>query len=192
MGVKIINLLLDSNLKNKIGEIIGKTPSEIELDLVWEALNGLFGYEIDSQERVDCKDGNDSDVLYLDYRPVTKLNSISINGSIDNISKYSIYKKNGILNNGNIFKGSGFNSSDYLMSEYPNMEIIINYTAGFTSVTFPNDLLFACILIYKKQKFELSEKSMLSSYKIDTISYTFKDIKEIENRIKEIVGRYLW
>ena len=184
-----MNLLKDPIIKSKIEELLGKTPNDIYLDIVWGRLTTVFGYELDLQDREEEKLGTDIPVLYLNYRPVRELIKISINKTEEVLDEFEIYKERAIKYIGGCFRASGFdNCVNSLVVGYDAL-VKAEYSAGYTVDDFPHDLLYACVLMYRNLEFNNSSKGNLKGYKISDISYTFKENNDDE--ITDILTGYL-
>lgn len=185
-----MNLLLETQVRTKLEEIVGQT-SDTFLDIVWDTLTGLLGYDISYGPRTSIVDGSDSDLVYLPNRPVKSLTAILINGDTKNISDFEVYGQRAIKWLNGIFIGDNLPYGSRVMADYFKMDVDVRYTAGFTADDFPSDLIYVSSLLYKKIKHDVSESGKLSSYKIDTVAYAFKDSKEIDSKIQNILDRYI-
>ena len=185
-----MNLLLETQIRTKVEEIVGQT-SDIFLDMVWDTLTGLLGYDISYGPRISVVDGSDSDLIYLPNRPVKSLTAILINGDSKNISDFEVYGQRAVKWLNGIFIGDNLPYGNIVMADYFKMDVDVRYIAGFTADDFPSDLIYASTLLYNKIKHDVSNSGKLSSYKIDTVAYAFKDSKEIDSKIQNILDRYI-
>jgi hypothetical protein len=78
-------------------EICGSVPSNLWLDIAWERLCELVGYDLSSSAtKQQFNGGIDDRVLYLVKRPVTAISKITMNNIEQINSSYGIYKERGV------------------------------------------------------------------------------------------------
>jgi len=186
------NLLLEQALKDKVGEILGETPSDLWLDIAWETLENLLGYKLDLGTRTDRKEGNGKDVIYLTNRPVKEIKTIKTNNLNREISEFEIYKEIGIRNKLGCFEvGIGQCFPMVKMGSYTVTDNIeVSYVAGYTAEDFPSDLIFATCYIISSKKQMSSDAGTLESYKISDISYTWRSQEEVNSIIESYIRSY--
>ena len=186
------NLLLDPAIKTKITEICGELPSDLWLDIAWETLNKLVGYELDFWSKTDSREGNGKNIIYLTKRPVKEITEIKINNMDRALEGFEIYEGIGVKNKLGCFDvGIGQCFPIVRMGRYTvtdNIEII--YNAGYDETDFPNDLIFAACYIIQSKKQMASDAGTLKSYKISDISYTWKSQEELNVSIENYVRDY--
>ncbi|GAG65906.1 unnamed protein product [marine sediment metagenome] len=186
------NLLLDPFIKLKVEEICGEMPSDLWLDIAWESLNKLVGYELDFDSKTDIRSGNGKDIIYLTKRPVKEITEIKINNRDRVISEFEIYEGIGIRNKLGCFDvGIGKCFPISKMGSYTETDCVeITYNAGYDETDFPNDLIFAACFIIQAKKQSSSDAGTLKSYKISDISYTWKSQEELNVSIENYVRDY--
>lgn len=187
----ISNLLKSDSIKAKITSLLQVEPNDIMLDSVWDYITSYFGYDISSQDRKEEADSTDTDMLFLFYKPVTAIKEITIGNSPIDLTDLEIYAGKALKYLNGYFAGSKYIPMGSYMGLYPQSSIICEYTAGFTEDSLPSDLIYASSLLYKKLSHDLSSQGVLSSYKIDTISYGYKSQEDIQSNIDSILSRYL-
>lgn len=186
------NLLLNPAIKIKIEEICGELPSDLWLDIAWETLNKLVGYELDFGSKTDLREGNGKNIIYLTKRPVKEITEIKINNMYRALEGFEIYEEIGVRNKLGCFDvGIGQCFPIVKMGRYTvtdNIEIM--YNAGYDETDFPNDLIFAACYIIQSKKQMASDAGTLKSYKISDISYTWKSQEELNVSIENYVRDY--
>lgn len=186
------NLLLDMDIKFKIEEICGELPSDLWLDIAWESLNKLVGYELDLGSKTDIKEGTGKDIIYLSKRPITEITEIKINNFDRALEEFEIYENIGVRNKLGCFDiGIGQCFPSIKMGRYTETDNVeISYNAGYDKDNFPNDLIFAACFIIQSKKQSSSDAGILKSYKISDISYTWKSQEELNVSIENYVRDY--
>ena len=184
-----MNLLKEVEIIAKITEINGSVPSNLWLDIAWERLCELVGYDLSSSSAKEVFQGGiDDKILYLVKRPVTAISKITFNNIEQASSSYGIYKEIAVRFDRHLPQNTRY---PYGMSGIcNNNEIIVEYTGGFTVDTFPNLLIMvACDLINTLQ-LQTGEEGNLSSYKISDIVYQWKSNAEITGKFDNILSNY--
>ena len=184
-----MNLLKDVEIIAKITEINGSVPSNLWLDIAWERLCELVGYDLSYGATKQAFNGGiDDSILYLVKRPVVSIEKITFNNNEQSSNTYGIFKERGVNFRGIIPQNTAY---PYGMSDICNLnEIIVEYTGGFTVATFPNLLIMvACDLINTLQM-QTGEEGNLSAYRINDISYTWKSNAEITGKFDNILSNY--
>lgn len=184
-----MNLLKEEPVKTNITELIGKTPSDLKLDLVWDQLKEELGYELDVDDRTEKLEGTDDRILYLKNRPVNSLVSAFVNDTEEDVGNFEVYEGRGIEYLDGIFGTSGLRITNTL-DDYPAPIYKVTYNSGYSASNFPSSLIFASSLIYNLMEFNLSSKADLESYKIQKISYKFKDQEKQTKKISDILDRF--
>ena len=185
----MINLLKETEILVKIIEICGSVPSNLWLDIAWERLCELVGYDLSSGTTKEVFQGGiDDKILYLVKRPVTAISKITFNNKEQASSSFGIYKERGVNFSRILPQNTRY---PYGMSGIcNNNEIIVEYMGGFTVDTFPNLLIMvACDLINTLQM-QTGEEGNLSSYKISDIAYQWKSNAEITRKFNDILSNY--
>lgn len=183
------NLLKDSAIQVKMLEILGFKPTTLWVDIAWERLCELVGYNLSGGTTKEVFQGGiDDKILYLVKRPVVSIEKITINNSEQPRTSYGIFKERGVNFRGIIPQNTAY---PYGMSDICNLnEIIVEYKGGFTVATFPNSLIMvACDLINTLQ-LQTGEEGNLSSYKISDIAYQWKSNAEITGKFDNILSDY--
>ncbi len=186
------NLLLDDDIKAKLTELLGSTPSDLWLDIAWEILNEIVGYKMDLQEREEINIGLQNKKSYLNARPVIEILEVKLNGNIQDLASFSIYKERALLNINSCFRG-GVNPCS-LEGLAPLMyadTIFIKYNAGYTAETFPSMLIWVSSLIIEYAQDKLKDEGKLSNYKISDIGYGFINTHERRAEIAIVLDPYI-
>lgn len=187
----ISNLLTSSTILHKINQLLGFEANDILLDSVWSFMNSYFGFELDSKDRYEETDGTDDDIIFVKCKPITAIKKVLINNTEVDLTDLEIYGNRAIKYLNGYFIGTGEVPIGNYMGDYLINKISLSYTAGFTESSLPSDLIYAAALLYKSLATNVSDKGQLSSYKIDTIAYSFRDNSIISNNISNILDRYL-
>lgn len=184
-----MNLLKEVEIIAKITEINGSVPSNLWLDIAWERLCELVGYDLSYGATKQAFNGGiDDRVLYLVKRPVTAINKITFNNTEQTTNSYGIYREIAVRFDRYLPQNTRY---PYGMSGIcNNNEIIVEYTGGFTKDNFPNTLiLVACDLIQTLQM-QVGEEGNLSAYRINDISYTWKANAAINGKFDSILDNF--
>ncbi len=183
-----MNLLLDPTVKAKIAEILGETPSDLWLDIAWEKLITLIGYDISIGDTTEKPDKLDSRVMYFNRRPVNSIAEVKINDDIEDINNYSVFKARGLeFKDRIITQDTAF---PYGMTGGYRNNIEVTYNAGFDATTLPNTLIMVCADMVRSLKHQTSDSGDLKSYKIDTIAYEWKSSKDVNSKYDDILEEY--
>ena len=171
--------IIENELDLESGEL-----SDFMLNAIWEYIINYIGYDPMLKERKDVLKGTGNEFLYLNCRPIKSVISLQLNG---NIVENPIFSDEFI----NIYTRKGFERYDlpllhdgYTVTD--DIEVI--YNAGYEKI--PNLLILAAISFLSYIKSGLGEEGNLKSYKINTISYTFKDFSEKSNEFKDIMNQF--
>ena len=184
-----MNLLKETTIRNKILTLVETVPTDLWLDIAWERLCELVGYDLSEGAKVEIFEGGiDNRKLYLSKRPLTTITSVKINNVVLENTNYSNY--NGIAvrfnqvipqNTRQPFGMSGICNSN---------EIIVDYIAGYTAETFPNTLLLVASDLLETLQSSIGEEGNLSAYRINDISYTWKSQAEITGKFNDILNQF--
>lgn len=175
------------NLKDLIAneiEVEYLELSDFLLDVTWEYITNLIGYDIMLQEGVETLKGNGTEKLYLTYRPIKKIIETSVNGvTIENPDFEDGYLR--------LFTRDGEEQSYYTpMATHQKSDTIkVRYEAGYTKV--PNQIVMAAISLLSNLKANTGDEGRLKGYKINTISYTFKDHLEKSEEFKDLLRPFM-
>ena len=184
-----MNLLKDVEIIAKITEINGSVPSNLWLDIAWERLCELVGYDLSYGATKQAFNGGiDDSILYLVKRPVVSIEKITFNNNEQSSNTYGIFKERGVNFRGIIPQNTAY---PYGMSDICNLnEIIVEYTGGFTKETFPNTLILVACDLIETLKSQVGEEGNLSAYRINDISYTWKSNAEINGKFNNILDNF--
>lgn len=181
------NPLLDQSIKDIIINELGLELSELSdfmLEAIWEYLVNYIGYDPMLQERKEILKGTGNEFLYLNCRPIKSITSLKVNG---NLVENPSFSEEFI----NIYTKRGFEKYDppLLYDNYTiTDDIEVIYNAGYDKV--PNLLILAVISFLSYIKAGIGEEGNLKSYKINTISYTFKDFTEKSQEFKDLMNKF--
>ena len=184
-----MNLLKEASILLKITEITGSVPSSLWLDIAWERLCELVGYDLSlGASKQQFEGGNDDRVIYLVKRPVTQITKVLFNEVEQATSSYGIYKERGINFRGIIPKNTSY---PFGMVGICNMnEIVVEYIGGFTAENFPNTLILVASDLIQTLQLQTGEEGNLSAYKISDISYNWKTNAEIQGKFNNILDEF--
>ncbi|MGL6023698.1 MAG: hypothetical protein ACRC0F_03705 [Cetobacterium sp.] len=155
------------------------------LDAIWEYIIDYIGFNPMLGEREELYDGNGSEYLYTRCKPIKSIQEIKVNDIIIKDVKFSdefinIYTENGFDRN----------QTTLLYKNYPLTDLVkIKYTAGYEKM--PPLLLLAIIKLISSISNTIGETGNLSSYKIDTISYTFKKFSESNEEFRSLINKFI-
>lgn len=171
--------IIETELDLESGEL-----SDFLLNAVWEYLVKYIGYDPMLQDRKEFLKGNGTEYLYLMCRPIKSVTSLKVNGNEIAIPRFedsfiNVYTKKG-----------------YKLYELPVLydghtvtdNIEVDYSAGYD--TLPTLLLLGAISFITYIKSSLGEEGNLKSYKINTISYQFKDFSEKSQEFKDLMSSF--
>lgn len=184
-----MNLLKEASILLKITEICGSVPSNLWLDIAWERLCELVGYDLSQSDAKQLFNGGiDDRVLYLVKRPVTQITKVTFNNIEQNSASYGIYKERGILFNKIIPQNTAY---PFGMSGICNMnDIVVEYIGGFTVENFPNTLVLVASDLIQTLQLQTGEEGNLSAYRISDISYNWKTNAEIQGKFNDILDNF--
>lgn len=173
--------------KEKIAQHLEVEIDEISdflLDVVWEYIVNYIGYDPMLQKRIENLVGNDLDKLYVTARPIKSIEKFILN---NNGIKNLTYEDNYI----NICTKKGYCHCEFMtLYEHPTKDkIYIEYMAGYEGL--PNLLLMAAIMLLETLSSSTGEEGNLKSYKINTISYTFKDFAERSSEFQDLLSGFM-
>ncbi|MGL5126156.1 MAG: hypothetical protein ACRC6U_09295 [Fusobacteriaceae bacterium] len=180
-----MNPLLD--LKELIAteiEVVSSEISDFLLDVAWENITNYIGYDIMLQEREESLEGNGTNALYLNYRPIKSITETFVNKKLINNPSFSDrYLK--------LITKDGYSryESPTLYQHNLKDEIEIKYMAGYDKV--PNQIVMAATSLLSSLKSNLGDEGNLKSYKINTISYTFKEYSEKNQEFKDLLKPFI-
>jgi hypothetical protein len=190
-----MNLLLDPIIKQKMVDLGIEVPNDTVLDIIWDYLCDLIGYDLSLHENTEYRKGTGTNIIYVYQRPLQEIKELTINSKPVSLERLTIENVNGILYLDGCFdKGYEVcNLQDYRVNYRfaPVTDSIrIIYDSGFTVDTFPNELLLVVQAIIANMS-TLGMASNVSSYKISDISYQFATTDKIFNpMIQSILDRY--
>ncbi|HBJ79736.1 MULTISPECIES: hypothetical protein [Fusobacterium] len=176
------NPLLEEKNKEFIAsqlEIEVTELSDLLLDAVWEQIINYIGYNPLLQSREEYLEGNGIDKLYLNARPIKSIESLKINGnSISRVTFTDRYL--------NICTTKGDCQCENYLYDYPKTDKIeIKYTAGYENI--PRSMMAASVMLLQSLISSTGEEGKLKNYKINTVSYTFKDFSEKSSEYQELL-----
>ena len=165
-----MNPLLEEKYKIIIAEILRIPIEELKewrLNQAWDTIIKILNYNPVHQIRSEKLRGNGTDKIYLDYRPVTEILELKVNGVKKDLPKFTeryieLMSLNGIYYTDNTLYNH--DKADY---------IEVSYMGGYEII--PNDLLLASALIYQQGLKLSNNEGSIKSYKIGDISYTYED-----------------
>lgn len=180
------NPLTKEENKKKIAEQLGVEVTEMSdflLDVVWEYIVNYIGYDPMLEKRKENLDGNDLDKLYVTARPIKSIEKFILN---NNGIKNLTFEDNYI----NICTKKGYCQCEFMtLYEHPTKDkIYVEYTAGYEEI--PNLLLMAAIMLLETLSSSTGEEGNLKSYKINTVSYTFKDFIERSTEFQDLLSAF--
>lgn len=180
------NPLLDEENKLKIAKELGVEVADLSnllLEAVWEQITNYIGYDPMLQPRNEDLEGNGISKLYLTARPIKSIEKLTVNG---NVIKDTTFTDRYI--NICTTKENCRCEIDYLY-DYPITDkISVEYTAGYKKI--PAKILMASIMLLQTLTSAVGEESSLKNYKINTISYTFKDFSERAEEYQGLLDEY--
>jgi hypothetical protein len=183
------NLLLDAEIRAKIETITGALD-DLWLKIAWDLLINQLGYDPSFQANIEeIKEGINTRYLFMKRRPVITLNKVYLNENELELANFSVYEDIAVKGIG-IFTTADTIYSNVLGDYNSRLDYKIDYDAGYTNITFPDSLIYAVSLMIQNTMNNSSEQGQLSSYKIDTISYTFKTFIEQNAGIQLIFDKY--
>lgn len=181
-----MNPLLEK--KAIIAKEIGVPESELSdfsLEVVWEQIVEIIGYNPLLQERIEKYKGNGTDSLYLDCRPIKSITSLRVNDKLVENAQFSdefIY----------IFTNKGYEKYELPVMYDKHVvtdEIEVIYMAGYE--TLPSIIVMAAILMLNNNNHMKSEQGNLTNYKIDTIAYGFKNNNELRQEVTDMLRGFM-
>ncbi|MGL4998549.1 MAG: hypothetical protein ACRC5T_06220 [Cetobacterium sp.] len=158
--------------------------SDFLLDVAWENITNYIGYDVMLQEREEVLEGNGTEFLYLNYRPIQKITEIIVNKNLIKIPKFT----DRFLR---LFTEDGYSRYEHPTLYTHNLkdEIEVKYIAGYDKL--PNQIVMAAISLLSSLKSNLGDEGNLKSYKINTISYTFKEQSEKNQEFKDLLRPFM-
>lgn len=182
----MINPLLQEENKIKIAHETGievADLSDLLLEAIWEQITNYIGYDPMLQSRNEILEGNGISRLYLTARPIKSIENVIVNGnSIKNITFTDRYI------NICTTKENCRCEINYLYDYPATDKISVEYTAGYEKI--PAKILMASIMMLQALTSAVGEESSLKNYKINTISYTFKDFSERSAEYQGLLDEY--
>lgn len=157
--------------KKEIEEQLGDVVSDFLLNAVWDFIVDKIGYNPMLSSRKDFVKGNGTDRLYLRCRPIKTVDKVVVDGVQVKTPRFTDRYLALVTT-----KGYERYDKPTLYSHNTTSEIEVDYTAGYE--TLPSNLVLAAISLLNGIKQDVGESGNLSSYKIDTIAYTFKNQSE--------------
>ena len=184
-----MNLLKETTVKNKLLTLIDVVPTDLWLDIIWERLCELVGYDLSEGSKKEIFVGGiDNKNLYLSKRPLTEITEVKINNVVLESINYSNY--NGIAIRFNQFIPQNTSRPFGMSGICNNNEIEVDYIAGYTVDTFPNTLLLVASDLLMTMQSMLGDEGNLSAYRINDISYTWKSQAEITGKFNDVLEQF--
>ena len=184
-----MNLLKETVIRNKILTLVETVPTDLWLDIAWERLCELVGYDLSQGPKVEIFEGGiDNRKLYLSKRPLTTITEIKINNVTLESTNYSNY--NGIAVRFNQVIPQNTRQPFGMGGICNNNEIEVEYVAGYTVDTFPNTLLLVASDLLMTMQSMLGDEGNLSAYRINDISYTWKSQAEITGKFNDVLEQF--
>ena len=153
------------------------------LNAAWEYIVNYIGYDPMLAPRKEFLKGNGTDRLYLHCRPIVSIEKLIVDTKeiiADFTDRYI----------------NVFTNKNYELYELPTMydhsttsNITVDYAAGYTKL--PSLILMASISLIGSLQDTGSDESKLKSYKINTISYTFKEFTEKNQEFNDLMRAFL-
>lgn len=185
-----MNPLLNAINKMKLSSLIGEIPNEVYLDIIWEQIIDILGYNPITMETTERYNGNNSSILYTDRRPITEVSEITINGKVIDAEDYEINDTYIRFLERCLYAYKKICDGDTLYKYCITDEIVLTYTSGYPQDQLPGKIIMAASMLYKLNKDNIGNKANLTSYGIDTIKYTYKDgsdrMTEIESLLDDL------
>ena len=184
-----MNLLKETAVKNKLLTLVDVVPTDLWLDITWERLCEMVGYDLSEGSKKEIFDGGiDNKNLYLSKRPLTEITEVKINNVVLESINYSNY--NGIAVRFNQVIPQNTRQPFGMGGICNNNEIEVEYIAGYTVDTFPNTLLLVASDLLETLQSSIGEEGNLSAYRINDISYTWKSQAEITGKFNDVLEQF--
>lgn len=164
----MIDLTTLASVKSYLNIDVTNTNSDTELQRLITSVSGMIrnwvNRDLTTATYTDKLNGTNSTVIMLPNYPVTSIASITIGGLVMPVSDY-IYDDTQITLLNGRYAPNG------------RMNVIVNYTAGFTTV--PSEVDQVCVEMVSK-KFKHRDRIGVSSKGLagETTSYDLKDMRE--------------
>ena len=190
-----MNLLLDPIIKQKMVDLGITVPNDTVLDVIWDYLCSLVGYDLSEHQTVETQLGNGTNRIFVEKYPMTSIDGVRINDEDEPLSDFRIVEHTAVEYIDGCFdygrKGCASSMRYYSPIIYGKMKdkVEITYTSGYTAATFPNDLLLAVMsLLATIPMYKLP--SGLTSYKISDIEYKFSATSSIDPKLEDLLSKY--
>lgn len=161
-----------------IEEIVGYTPTSLQLNIAWEQFIAILGYNPIKQARIEYGEVGDSGIIYPKARPVIEVNLLELQGQINDNYRLNDTYIDIFDNHDNCWNKFPFDP--YHLAKYK-----LDYVAGYDLEEIPYTFyLVAGILL----DLNTTEKE-LKSYSIDTITEVYADNSQV-NKIYSMLAPY--
>lgn len=187
------NLLKETIVRNKLDELLSITTTDVWLDVVWNLLNDIVGYDLSYGEKTIVKNGNNSNILYLDSGPIDSITSVTINDDTKDVSDFIIYNSYGIkYENGYFYKEviTGVPGRRTMSKRFSTDKVEVVAFTGFTASTLPDTIVYAASVLYNIENYMI-DNSHIEQKKIDEISWKVKSDSKINGRVIGLLEPYM-
>jgi len=167
----------------------------IYIQAISKQIQKFIGRDLEAKDYVEKYEGTDTTELVLNNYPVNSITGVEyvLDGQVYQLLddyEYDLDEEAGIL-----YKDDGWTLHGYsknFMSDridFPRRHIRVTYNGGYTNV--PIDLKLVCMqYVSDIYIIDTKKKPELKSYKIDDISYEFRDELEFSENQLRVINLY--
>lgn len=179
-------MLKEVVVKNKLAELLGTTPSDLQLGITQRILEGLIGYPLDLNDYEEDVEFIGSPHLFVSNLPLVQVQSVTLH----DVEVPFVPRNKRSITVKACAKAASYEKFRSAMHKLPGDIFHITYSAGWTPDNFPDDLIYVAYRLLVS-KFSNQSIHNLSSYKIDTIAYAYRASPEFDDEIRGALSEYI-
>ena len=126
----------------------------------------------------------------MNRRPITAVAEIKINDKVLEVEDYELYESYILFLDRCLSAYKKKCDYDTLYHYRITDEIVVTYTAGYKANELPSKMIYAASLLYKLNVDNAGNKANLTSYKIDTIAYGYKETSQRMSEIESFLDDF--